>query len=315
MENPRYYGEGKGGYNFSFDASDRPFAFEHLEPRGRTWNDSEAFLRRGLSRFVGDVCPPCSLAAAATNSSSVTRHRVDVREFWNIGANCSRQQRAEGTVFEIDNMWKMSADVDCGDVEVPWSRRFREQLSVVGRLLASELPAANDGGGGDLPATTTTAVHIRLGDAARRNGWWPSGPLFRALRLVHRYAVRRGLPVVIDTDDAEWVIRMLKCTSGGRWGIGYLPPFVATSPLFAALCDRGSVPENVRVHGGEESVLDALRRFVLADRFVGAPSSLSMAAAMMRGGGDSSDNEKETYVPREYLRGKCKLYPTHIRAY
>ena len=73
-------------------------------------------------------------------------------------------------------------------------------------------------------------------------------------------------PVIVETDDAD---------------------------AAEALLGDGS---DVTIHGKSESVLYALSRMVYADTFVGADSSLSISAALMRSGG-------QLFMPREIVDG------------
>jgi hypothetical protein len=269
MEHPLH-----GRYRFSFDATPRPFEFEHIEPRSQFWNESEAFFRGGLLRFAENVCPACF----ASNVS-----HVNVYEWKRVPDDCPKKK----AVFGLDNMWSFPRTIlgTCkGSLRTEgWKKRFRARLSVAGKPFVHGLPQVH------LEADTT-AVHVRLGDATARTS---QSLVDRTLALIHKYA-RQG-PVVIDSNDAEQAAQMLMCQGvwrdSSRW------------------CFHGEMPSNIRIFGKEESILNALSRFVHASRFIGARSSLSAAAAMMR------DKEMETFMPKERLHRKCQLYPTHLSAF
>ena len=193
----------------------------------------------------------------------MTRARLGyVHEAWQIPEDCgcarvsgSRLRRGTVCVFGLDNaFYGLSKTIPCDGHETE-HQLFREAQAARIRELAGVFTAGLPDPG---LSPNTTSVHMRMNIPAT------SGANHRAIALIQA-ALQQGRPVVVDTDDAH--------------GAGLLLDGLAASG-------------NLQVRGKEDSLLLVLSRFVHADVFVAARSSLSKAAALIRTKGT-------TYIPVE----------------
>ena len=247
--------------HFQFAAARRQFTFQHLSKSGVAWRESERYMQSIFATFASKYCRSCS---------KPPKRLKRVHETWMIPTDCGQDPNV---VYGLDNaFYGLSHEFCSGTFREALSDRIRE----ISRVFVAGLPPQQLQLG-------TTVVHMRLGDSGARG----HGATARAVPLVHA-AVRRGKPVIVETDDAAAVRELLGLTN-------------LTRPA----------QNLVTVHGKEESVLHALSRMVHADTFVCADSSLSISAALIRAKGN-------LYIPKEimdgmhygpdgYVAGNCSL--------